>query len=322
MMDHPQSSESRLTPDLSVIIVNWNVGRLLKDCLRSLYKLTKGVTFEVLVVDNCSRKSDLIEVMLTFPHVYYIFLKENLGFAKANNVAIKMARGRFIALLNPDTSLLNNAFDLMLAYMRGHPEVGAVGPKLRTPDGGIQFDAARNLPTLMTEFSQQFFLYRLFPKSRLGGTYYIGWWDHQDVHNVGALCGACMVVRSEVIQQVGRLDENFFLYWEDVDWCYRIGHAGWQVTYQPEAEVKHLGGHSFAQDSVASRQASFKSCVIFFRKHYGTAAALAARALIFCGSILRIFPWLALCLVRRRRAEAGDRVRCYLRTVLWALAGT
>jgi GT2 family glycosyltransferase len=320
--NRPQSLDTQSAPDLTVIVVNWNVGRLVKGCLQSLYRLTGQVSFEVFVVDNCSREGDLDEVVLTFPQVNYVFLKKNLGFAKANNVAIKLARGAFTALLNPDTYLLNNAFDLMVSYLRMHPAVGAIGPKLRTPDGGIQFDAAHNLPTLITEFSQQFFLNKLFPKSLLGGTYYIGWWDHQDARDVGALCGACMVVRSEVIKSVGPLDEDFFLYWEDVDWCYRIGRAGWLVTYQPEAEVRHLGGRSFAQDSAASRQASFKSCVHFFRKHYGLAAALGARALIFCGGILRIFLWLALSMVRRRRPEAKDRMRCYLRTVLWVLAGS
>jgi GT2 family glycosyltransferase len=308
-------------PDLTVIIVNWNVGHLVRDCLKSLYDLTEQVSFEVIVVDNCSRKGDLDEAMATFPQVNFIFLDENFGFAKANNVAIKLARGTFVALLNPDTYLLNNAFDLMLAYMRKRSKVGAVGPKLVTPDGSIQFDAARNLPNLMTEFSQQFFLYKLFPRSRLWGTYWMGWWDHQDRRDVGALCGACMVVRAEVIRKVGPLDEDFFLYMEDVEWCYRIRHAGWKLTYLPVAEVKHLVSRSFAQNSVASRYASFKGCVLFFRKHHGLPAALVARALILCGSLLRIGLWLALSVVRTYRPEARDRVRCYLRTVLWALAG-
>lgn len=321
MIENPQALESPFAPDLTVIIVNWNVGHLVKDCLQSLYTLTRGVSFEVFVVDNLSRKGDLDAVMLTFPQVHYIFLDDNYGFAKANNVALKLARGKFIALLNPDTHLLNNAFDLMLAYMRERSEVGAVGPKLLTPEGGIQFDAGRNLPTLMTEFSQQFFLYKLFPKSRRWGTYYLGWWDHQDTREVGALCGACMVVRSEVIRQAGPLDENFFLYMEDVEWCYRIRHAGWRLTYLPEAEIKHLGAHSFAQNSVASRHASLRGCVLYFRKHHGLAAAVVARGFLLCGSILRIFLWLALSVVRRRRAEARDRVRCYIRTVVWALAG-
>jgi GT2 family glycosyltransferase len=289
------------------------------DCLKSLYLKTQRVSFEVFVVDNCSHKGDLDEVKLAFPQVNFIFLDKNFGFAKSNNVAMNLARGKFVALLNPDTYLLNDAFDVMLDHMRDHPEVGAVGPKLLTPDGGIQFDAARNLPTLTTEFFQQFFLYRLFPRSRLCGAYYMGWWDHQDARNVGALCGACVVVRAEVIRKVGALDDSFFMYMEDVDWCYRIRHGGWRLTYLPEAEVKHLGGHSLAQNLAASRLAAHKGYVHFFAKHYGFAAATLERVLVLCGSSLRLLLWLALSLDKRHRREARDRVLCYWQTVSWIL---
>lgn len=226
--------QSRSSPDLTVIIVNWNVGHLVKACLSSLHELTKRAAFEVYVVDNGSRQGDLDDAILAFPEVNYIFLQENLGFSKANNVAIKLARGRYIGLLNPDTFLVNNAFDRLVDYLDRHPEAGAAGPKLLTPDGGIQFDAARNLPTLATEFAHNCFVQSLFPQSRLGGSDYIRWWDHQDGRNVGALCGACMVVRSAAIEEVGLLDENFFLYWEDVEWCYRIGHADGRSATGPK----------------------------------------------------------------------------------------
>ena len=153
MMENPQASGAPFAPDLTVIIVNWNVGHLVKDCLKSLYDLTERVSFEVMVVDNSSRQGDLDVAKLAFPQVNYIFLDKNLGFAKANNAAIKLARGAFIALLNPDTYLMNKAFDLMLAYLSKRPEVGAVGPKLLTPDGGIQFDAGRKVWLLTTRES-------------------------------------------------------------------------------------------------------------------------------------------------------------------------
>ncbi len=309
------------SPDLTIIIVNWNVGHLVKNCLKSVRDLTERSSFEIFVIDNCSRDGDLDDVMLRFPDVNYVFLKANLGFAKANNVAIKRARGKYIALLNPDTYLLNPAFDVMTDYLDSHPQVGAVGPKLLTPDGGLQFDAARNLPTLATEFAHNFFVHKLFPRTRLGGSDYIRWWDHLDAREVGALCGACMVVRSEAVKTAGLLDENFFLYWEDVEWCYRIKRAGWKVNYQPAAEVHHLGGHCMAQDAASSLECSYRSAVLYFHKHHGRVAAVAARGLILGGSILRIFLWLALFPLPSRRVEARERLRCYGRTMVWLLSG-
>jgi GT2 family glycosyltransferase len=314
-------SPFRNLPHLSVVIVNWNAGRLVKDCLRSVYALTEEATLEVFVVDNASRKGDLDDVMQAFPQANYIFLNENLGFSRANNVAIRRARGEYIALLNPDTYLRNSAFDLMLAHLGNHPEVGAIGPKLATPDGGIQYDAGRNLPTLTTEFAHNFFLHHLIPQTRLGGSDYIRWWNHEDTRQVGALCGACMVVRREVIDKVGLLDENFFLYWEDVEWCYRIQRAGCKLTYLPQAEVFHLGGHSMAQNPVNSLHAAFQSSVLFFHKHHGAQAANVARALILCGCILRILLWLAILPLPKHRREAKDRLGCYGKTIAWILGG-
>jgi len=283
--------------------------------------MTHEPRLEVFVVDNGSHKGDLDDVMQAFPQASYIFLNQNLGFSRANNVAIRRARGEFIALLNPDTYLRNNAFDLMLAHLGDHPEAGAIGPKLATPDGGIQYDAGRNLPTLSTEFAHTFFLHHLIPRTRLGGSDYIRWWTHEDTRQVGALCGACMVLRRKVVQQVGLLDENFFLYWEDVEWCYRIQQGGWKLTYLPHAEVFHLGGHSMAQNAVNSLHAAFQSSVLFFHKHHGALAANAARALIFCGCVLRILMWLALLPLRKHRQEAKNRLRCYAKTIVWIFAG-
>jgi GT2 family glycosyltransferase len=227
--------------ELSIIIVNYNTKELLKDCLNSLYENSPGLEFEVIVSDNNSTDGSAEMVKSAFPQACLIVNPINLGFAGANNVAIRECAGKFILLLNSDTLVLDSdSFTKMVSYMRQHPEVGVLGCKLLNSDRSLQPSYGR-FPSLVNEFRQKIinfvFVKGLEPfKGSLIK-------DYDKTHKVDWVTGACMMVPREAINQAGLLDEDYFMYFEDADWCKRIGSLGWETHYFPDAQIIHfLGG--------------------------------------------------------------------------------
>jgi len=269
------------TLDLSIIIVSWNVRDLLLDCLNSVYAETKGVSFEVFVVDNASSDGSAEMVEQEFPQVKLIRNQENLGFAKANNQAIRQSKGRYVLLLNPDTVVVNDALANMIPFMEAHQDVGAVGPRLLNPDGTVQLWCGGSFPTPLTEFFRLAKLSYLFPKSRIFGRRLMSFWDRNDTREVDLLSGACMMVRREAINQVGLMDEDFFMYADDVEWCYRIKKAGWKIYLYSDAEIIHLVGQSMLQSADKMAVEAYKSMYLFFKKHYALVSALFFRGMVF-----------------------------------------
>ncbi|MDO9464615.1 MAG: glycosyltransferase family 2 protein [bacterium] len=298
------------TQVLSIVIVNWNAEGFLKDCLNSIYKSCK-LKLEVFVVDNSSSDKSMEVLENEFPQVKIIKNKENLGFARANNQAIKQSRGRYVLMLNPDTIVLPNALDIMVEFMDEHTEAGACGPKLLNPDGSLQ-PSCRSFPTLLTTLFEETLLNRIFPKNRVIGEYRMGYWDHGDIWEVDQPMGSALMVRREAIEQVGLLDEQFFIYYEEVDWCYRMKKRSWKVFFLPQAQIIHYGGASCNQDRGINLMEMYRSLIKFFRKHYGQTSVILLRFLIVYGLLLRTFIFSILYLLSREQLEARQKLKACL----------
>ncbi|MFA5339469.1 MAG: glycosyltransferase family 2 protein [Candidatus Omnitrophota bacterium] len=265
--------------DLSISIISYNVKDYLDKCLTSIFKEKKDLILEIIVVDNNSSDGSIAMVREKFPDVKPIGNKENLGFAKANNIAIKQSCGRYILILNPDTIVLPGSMQLLVDFLDKNSRVGAVGPKILNEDSSIQLECARNFPTPLIDFFILSSLYKRFPKSKIFGKYLMSYWDHNDGREVPLLSGACMLLRRSALEEVGLFDENFFMYTEDTDLCYRVKKAGWKVWYLPEAEIIHFGGRSSEQIPYKKEMVMHarETMEAFYLKHYGMWAVVMHR---------------------------------------------
>ncbi len=218
--------------EISIIIVNWNTRDVLCDCLRTLYQQAGGIDFEVIVVDNASTDSSAEMVKVRFPNVILIENHENRGFAAANNQGMAIARGRYVLLLNSDTVVPDDTMPKMVAFAYNHPEAAVVGCRVLNPDGTLQ-PTCFMFPSLLNMVLSSTYLYKLFPGSKFFGRERMTWWDRNDAREVDVVTGCFMLVRREAIEQIGLLDEYFFMYGEETDWCYRFKQAGWKVIFTP-----------------------------------------------------------------------------------------
>jgi hypothetical protein len=250
--------------DLSAIIVNRNTRDLLCQCLDSLTQKVGGIKMEVLVVDNGSTDGSVAVVRQKFPGVRLIENPVNMGFARANNQAISVSSGEYLLLLNPDTQVKDEAIPKMLSFLNAHPEAGLAGAQLLNVDGSKQNSIA-NFPSLATELINKSLLRRLFPKKFPGKET-----DYPSPVEVDSVIGACMLVRREAMEQVGLLDEEYFLFLEETDWCYRMKKAGWKVYHIPQAKVIHFQGKSAEQDKKRAKVEYDRSRYHFFMKNRGT----------------------------------------------------
>ncbi|MDH4222569.1 MAG: glycosyltransferase family 2 protein [candidate division Zixibacteria bacterium] len=283
--------------ELSIIIVNFNTKLLLKQCLESIYQNLDNIEHEIFVVDNNSKDGSPSMIKENFPSVLLIENKENVGFAKANNQAIQKARGQYLLLLNSDTIIPAGTLTLMVNFMDLNPKAGALGVKLVDRDSNLQ-TSCRHFPTVFTMLSQFFGLSSRFPKSKIFGWYDMGYWDHCQTRKVDCVPGTSLLVRKKAVQEVGLLDENYFMYFEDTDWCYRITRAGWKVVFLPEVKVIHLGGASadrsnrgLLYDKTLTREL-FNSLFYYFRKFHGGFSVLILKIFIPLSLIIRMLKWI------------------------------
>ncbi|MER3428135.1 MAG: glycosyltransferase family 2 protein [Pyrinomonas sp.] len=233
--------------ELSIIIVNWNGLHLLEQCLASLSVCPPKVEHEIIIVDNASTDDsrEWLRERASLDHRIKIIENEvNLGFAKANNIAFRKASGAFFLLLNSDTVVKEGAIDILLEGLKSDPSIGACGPKLLNPDGSLQVSVWRNPPTPLELLISGLRLYKLIPKKWRGRLFLGPHWDHSTRREVRFLSGAALLVRKEVVENVGGLDEKYHMYHEDVEWCLRIHRAGWKMVFEPRAEIVHYGGQS------------------------------------------------------------------------------
>lgn len=269
--------------DLSIVIVSYNTRDLLRGCLASVRESlarSSQLRVETFVVDNDSRDGSAEMVAAKFPEVRLIRNPENRGFAAANNLAIRQSSGRHVLLLNSDTVIRGDAPAQLVALLDTHPHVGAAGPRLLNPDGTRQQSVFR-FPTLWMSLIDFFPLNHRVVNSRLNGRYPEQW--HERVFPVDHPLGACLIVRRAAIDQVGLLDEGFFMYCEEIDWCLRIRRGGWEIVYTPSADVVHYGGQSTSQFRSRMFVELHRSRFRFFRKHNGRLFVWSARLIVGIG---------------------------------------
>jgi len=307
------------TPDLSVVIVSWNVRELLRQCLASLvsqvptpegwFALPGGRTLEIWVVDNGSSDGSAEMAEAAFPGVH-VLRSTNRGFAAGNNLGIARSRGRYIMLLNPDTQAVGLALNTLLDTMDAHPDVGAIGPQLRYGDGRPQ-SSRRRFPTPWTGFMESTLLQQWFPHNRWAARYHMLDLPDDTLCDVDWLVGAALLVRREAIEQAGLLDEGYFMYSEEMEWCRRIKGRGWRIVYQPAALIMHYEGRSSAQVA-AQRDIYFHTSKLrYWRQVHGAGWAAALRAFLLASYA---FQWLregAKWLAGHKRPLRQERLAAY-----------
>lgn len=264
--------------DLSVVIVNWNTKGDLLHCLASLIQTAPEEACEVIVVDNGSTDGSADAVKGSFPSVRVIENDGNFGFSRAANQGLRGASGRYLLLLNPDTEVKKGSLRRLVTFMEGHPEAGCAGPRLLHADGTPQNSIA-NFPSLVTELLNKSLLRRFFPGRYPGKERF-----YPEPIPVDSVIGACMIVRRKVIEEVGLLDEDYFLFLEETDWCYRMKRAGWKVYHVPGAEVIHYQGKGAEQDRKGARVEYYRSRYRYFRKNKGPWQVF----LLFAGLMVRL----------------------------------
>lgn len=260
----------RSGPDISVVIVSYNVKPYLEQALRSVRKALDGIPSEIFVVDNASGDGSAAMVRALFPEVRLIVNEANAGFARANNQALRLAAGRAVCLINPDTIAGEDTFRVCLRELDARPDAGMIGCKVLNPDGTLQPACRRSIPTPWVAFTKVSGLAALFPRSRWFGRYNLTYLDPEVASEVEAVSGSFMFVRMEVLDTVGLLDEDFFMYGEDLDWCHRIRGAGWKIVYIPEARIVHYKGRSAHEASFDTIRVFDDAMHLFVRKHFRT----------------------------------------------------
>lgn len=297
--------------DVSVVIVNWNTRDLLRDCIASVIAQTRR-SCEVIVVDNASADGSAEMCGQEFPSVTLIRNTTNRGFAAANNQGMRVASGQYVLLLNPDTVVLDEAIDRCLSYAGAHPDIAVVGCRVLAKDGHVQRTGFA-FPSCWTLFLTLSGLARLWPRSRIFAKPQLGWWDRNTEKDLDVISGMFMLVRREAIQQVGLMDEDYFIYAEEADWCFRFARAGWRRVFYPWAQIVHVdgGGKSTSQVNVKMQVQLQKSLMIFFKKNLGRGPWAVAKVMFLVANTARSLGW---CLssaltknpVARSKAEAAS----------------
>jgi GT2 family glycosyltransferase len=252
---------------LSVLIVNWNTRDLLRACLQSLRRHPPAEPMEVWVLDNASRDGSAEMVQEEFPEVHLIASDCNLGYAAGNNRLIQQARGEYLLLLNPDTEVTEGALDTAVRYMQEHPEVGGLGAKLIHPDGRVQ-RSVRSFPEPQAVLWEYLGLARLFPRSRRFGAYRMTWFTYDQIAEVDQPMGTFLMLSRRAVDDVGLMDEQFPIFFNEVDWCYRAKARVWKIVFHPEVVIIHHGGASTRQVRPQMIWESHRSLQKFYRKHY------------------------------------------------------
>lgn len=296
--------------DLSIIIVSWNVADLLAACLKSIFERSEDMLkIEVIVVDSASRDNSVSMIQECYPQVRLLPQSNNLGFVRCNNLAFKVAQGRHILLLNPDTEILGDALPQMVAYLDGNPDVGIVGPHTLNNDGTTQ-PTRRRFPTLMIAFFESTWLQPYAPKSLLD-YYYINEPPDEAVLEVDWVQGSALMTRREVYDKIGGLDEGYVMFSEELDWCKRAKTAGWRVVYLGSAQIIHHGGKSTDQ-AVAHRHIHFQESKLrYFRKYYGRVTAYFLRVFLLLNYLWQIALEGGKSLLGHKREMRRERIKAY-----------
>jgi GT2 family glycosyltransferase len=306
----------KLSPELSIIIVTWNSRTDIERCLHSLAASGTRTSMEILVVDNASTDGTAAFVQSAFPGVAVLVSETNDGFAAGNNRALHLAQGRYLLLLNPDTVVYPGSLDVLVKFMDAHPAVWACGPPLFNADASPQRTGVR-FPGIWNLLVESLFLDRLFPGTRLFGGHRQLYSDPDIPRSVDYLQGSCLLVHRRAMEQVGRLDEGFFMYFEETDWCRRMKKAGGGVWYVPGPGVFHFGGGATGHYDEPRLLFYHRGLLRFFKKHHPPAAGVVLRFILVFRSMIRIAVWIVYGVTHvPHRSAAASALRGYLRVLL------
>jgi GT2 family glycosyltransferase len=256
--------------ELSIIIVNYNVKEFLQNLIHSLQKAVAQIDYEIIVVDNASDDGSVEFIREKFPQIKLIANQTNLGFSKANNLALKLAKGKFNLLINPDTIVSEDTISKMIEFFNSHQDAGVAGCKILNPDGTLQLACRRSFPGPWTSFCKVTGLSTLFPNSKLFAKYNLTYLDENSTYEVDAISGSFMMMRKEVFEKTGGFDEQFFMYGEDLDLCYRIQKNGYKVYYYPGTQIIHYKGESTKRSSLDETKYFYNAMHLFVKKHFST----------------------------------------------------
>jgi hypothetical protein len=342
----PAESSHRGLLDLSVIIVNYNVREFLEQALRSIYRAGSGLSMEVFVVDNNSVDGSTGMVKSDFPDVHLIVNDDNVGFGRANNQAIRRASGRYLLILNPDTIVQEDTFTTLINFMEEHPDAGAVGCKILNPDGSFARESRRAFPTASVAFYRIVGLAKAFPRSRTFGRYNMTYLSEDREAEVDALSGSCMLVRHAALYYsrehygreqaqheiepvippstdesgAGLFDEDFFMYGEDLDWCFRIQRSGWKIYYTPETEIIHYKGESTKKGELRYVRLFYGAMLRFTEKHFKSRYSNVFAVLVRAGIVVRAAMSVVGGGIRRLALPLLDLTTVYIVALLTATA--
>jgi GT2 family glycosyltransferase len=309
--------------DLSIIIINWRSADFLRKALTSILSPTSVVTFEVIVLDNASFDGSAEMMCQEFPRVHFIQSEENLGFAKANNLGFRVSKGRFLLFLNPDTEVRDGALQALVSFIKSRPDAGIVGAQLLNSDMTIQTSCIQAFPTILNQVFDTEYLREKFPRSALWGTWPL-FEPPVGPARVEVVSGACLLIRRETFEQVGMFTENYFMYSEDVDLCYKAKQAAWNVYYERNAIVVHHGGQSSAKKSennfatVMTRESLYNFLKVRRGKLY-SAAFRVSLGMAALGRLLMLGSIMVLTLGRFERDSLPAAMKKWTGVFRWAV---
>ncbi|MGA2332389.1 MAG: glycosyltransferase family 2 protein [Syntrophales bacterium] len=305
--------------DISIIIVSWNAKGLLEKCLDSISNISNRYRSETIVVDNASTDGAPELVKNKFPEVKLIQNAVNLGFARANNIGITEGVGRYICLINSDVVVPEHCLDHMCEYMDANLEIGVLAPKVLNPDGTLQY-TCREFPSFWNNLCRAFALDTTFPRSSIFGRQFMTYWSHDKVSDVDYVSGCFMLVRKSALEQVGLLDEEFFFYAEDKDWCKRFWDAGWHVVYDPLVQVYHHNAGSSSKDPVKFYIEEIRANLQYYKKHHNQLSKMAFILTTILHQQLRILGSLiSLVLKPQVKNETRDNLKRSVSALQWVL---
>ncbi len=256
--------------DLSIIIVNYNVKEFLQNLIYSIYKAGQKINYEIIIVDNASDDGSVEFLREKFPDIKLIVNEKNLGFSKANNLGLSIAKGKYILLLNPDTIVQEDTFEKTIIFFEQTSDAGMAGCKILNPDGTLQLACRRSFPGPWTSFCKVTGLSNLFPGSRLFARYNLTYLNENQTYEVDAISGSFMMIKRETFEKVGKLDEQFFMYGEDLDWCYRVQKEGYKVYYVHDTQIIHYKGESTKRSSIDETKIFYNAMHLFVKKHFAS----------------------------------------------------
>jgi GT2 family glycosyltransferase len=296
--------------EISIVIVNWNSKQYIRKCLDSIRLTTFKEAVEIIIVDNGSTDGSTDEIEKYFPEVRLIKNKSNMGFARANNIGIRVSRGNIVCLINSDVKVLDNSIWKMYSYLVEHSNVGIIGPRVLNPDLSLQ-NSILKLPSISNSLVRAFGADSIMKRAKK---------QSDEVRSVGSLAGCFLMVKKAAIDDVGLLDEQFFFYAEDIDWCKRFIDANWEVLYFPEAKIIHYGGGSSAVSPIKYYVEMHKANLRYWKKHHNRAEQLLYISIVILHQIIRILRSCTLYIVRPgNRAVSLHKIKRSLKCLEWML---